>query len=235
MADREGRLEDRPKQIKIEVLPADDCDIESFLNMLQSKGFIFRYDRNGLKYIVVRNFKKHQNPHKKEPESQIPGPVREFPGPDREIPGLVSEIPAQAGLIPDSSFPTPDPNITALLTDVNQSVPTSLVNGNDKDASKEEREPSPEMLVDLWNRLAHPNFPRVKIMTETRRRHIRARLAAHPDKQFWIDTFNQINSSRFLRGEGPSRGVGGPWRADFDWIMNPSNLVKVLEGVYNGR
>jgi len=31
IADREGRLEDRPKRIKAEVLPYDECDMDNLL------------------------------------------------------------------------------------------------------------------------------------------------------------------------------------------------------------
>lgn len=74
MADREGRLEDRPKRIKIEVLPYDDCNINKFLIDLNDRGFIQRYTINNNKFIQIVNFKKHQNPHIKEAESTIPAP-----------------------------------------------------------------------------------------------------------------------------------------------------------------
>lgn len=74
VADREGRLEDRPRRVKAEVLPYDDCDIDELLNDLQAHGFITRYDINGVGYIQVLNFTKHQNPHVKETASTIPAP-----------------------------------------------------------------------------------------------------------------------------------------------------------------
>lgn len=74
VADREGRLEDRPKKIKAEVLPYDDCDIESLLNQLAEYGFVTRYKVNGVGYIQINNFNKHQNPHMKEVGSSIPAP-----------------------------------------------------------------------------------------------------------------------------------------------------------------
>ena len=43
IADREGRLEDRPKKIKAEILPYDNCDVDDLLNQLQNAGFIKRY------------------------------------------------------------------------------------------------------------------------------------------------------------------------------------------------
>ena len=38
LADRRGRLEDRPKRIKVECLPYDDCDVDALLWELHSAG-----------------------------------------------------------------------------------------------------------------------------------------------------------------------------------------------------
>lgn len=75
-ADREGRLEDRPKRIKAEVLPYDNCDIEGLLGQLASWGFILRYEVSGHRYIQITTWHKHQQPHVKEAESVIPAPVK---------------------------------------------------------------------------------------------------------------------------------------------------------------
>ena len=72
LADRRGRLEDRPARIKLQILPADDADVDGFLNELQNKGFILRYEAEGARYIQVLNFEKHQVPHLRETESVIP-------------------------------------------------------------------------------------------------------------------------------------------------------------------
>lgn len=74
LADRDGRLEDRPKKIKAEVLPYDEIDPNQLLNELQKHGFIVRYSAIDRQYIQVLNFKKHQNPHVNESASTIPAP-----------------------------------------------------------------------------------------------------------------------------------------------------------------
>jgi hypothetical protein len=74
LADRRGRLEDRPKRIKMELFPVDDVDIDTSLNQLQDHGFILRYCVGDGRYIQVLAFNKHQNPHKTERESTIPAP-----------------------------------------------------------------------------------------------------------------------------------------------------------------
>ena len=60
ISDCEGRMEDRPKRIKAQILPFDDCDVDGALQSLDDSGFIQRYEADGGKYIVVTNFRKHQ-------------------------------------------------------------------------------------------------------------------------------------------------------------------------------
>jgi hypothetical protein len=73
LADKAGRLEDRPLRIKAETFPyRDGIDINSYLTELVSLGFIDRYEANGLKIIEVVNFTKHQTPHSTEKVSELP-------------------------------------------------------------------------------------------------------------------------------------------------------------------
>jgi len=74
IADKLGRLEDKSKKIKILVLPYDNVDCDDLLSQLHKKGFILRYSVKDKNYIQIVNWAKHQNPHKNENESQIPGP-----------------------------------------------------------------------------------------------------------------------------------------------------------------
>lgn len=72
LADREGRLEDRVKRIKIELLPCDDYDVDAGLNRLAASGFISRYQVAGQAVIEIVNFQKHQSPHGSEKDSSLP-------------------------------------------------------------------------------------------------------------------------------------------------------------------
>ncbi len=74
IADREGRIEDRPRRIKAELLPYDDCDIDKLLDSLHEHGFIVRYKVGGKSYLEVNNFIKHQHIVGTEAESVIPSP-----------------------------------------------------------------------------------------------------------------------------------------------------------------
>ena len=119
LADRSGRLEDRPLRIKGEVFPyRDGLNVDAMLNWLESNGFIRRYTAQGKKCILVLEFVKHQNPHKNETESELPAPSDECTQPE-EI-GTVTEIIGSTradslssdSLIPDTPILNSVPNGT---------------------------------------------------------------------------------------------------------------------------
>jgi hypothetical protein len=103
LADRAGRLENRPKRIKAEVFPYDDADVVKLLFSIQNAGFIQCYEVEKVHLIQIVNWDKHQNPHHKENASVLPAP--EKLGKDATSPVLAVLIPDS--LIPDSGFPQP--------------------------------------------------------------------------------------------------------------------------------
>ncbi len=77
IADKEGRLEDRPQRIRAELFPYEDVDVAQLLTSLHERGFIERYRVSGNAYIQVVAFRVHQHPHPREMESVIPPmPIR---------------------------------------------------------------------------------------------------------------------------------------------------------------
>lgn len=76
-ADKEGRLEDRPKKLKNALFPADDVEVEQMLDGLAAYGFISRYERAGKKIIQIVKWAKHQNPHRREAPSALPAETDE--------------------------------------------------------------------------------------------------------------------------------------------------------------
>lgn len=104
LADREGRLLDRPAQIKWDVLPADDCDVNALLAELAMRGFIRRYTVDGTRYIEVTRFLAHQRPHYKEKAGIIPPPSDTTPVQKHDSTRSDSLIPDS--LIPDSLIPS---------------------------------------------------------------------------------------------------------------------------------
>lgn len=77
IADREGRLKDDPRRIRVETLPfydVTDAEVDSLLDSLGkgSDPFIYRYEVDGKKFIQVANWELHQSPHHKEVASILP-------------------------------------------------------------------------------------------------------------------------------------------------------------------
>lgn len=89
--------------------------------------------------------------------------------------------------------------------------------------------PTAEDLVNLWNETAHPSLPKVQILTEGRKRKAKARLVEHPEAVFWSDLVLKVNRSPLLTGQI------GKWRCSFDWILEPNNLAKIVEGNYDAE
>jgi len=120
LADRRGRLEDRPAKIHFDINPGRAYEGTSgALDWLAQNGFIARYEAAGTRYIQILAFEKHQNPHHKEPESVIPP----MPGADgscmNDEPGTegaclehasASDRADSGFLIPDSGFLIPPPS-----------------------------------------------------------------------------------------------------------------------------
>lgn len=72
LADREGRLENRPKKIKMSLFPADDINVSEQLSSISKYGFIELYNVDGTDVIQIKNFVKHQTPHGLEKDSELP-------------------------------------------------------------------------------------------------------------------------------------------------------------------
>jgi len=101
-ADRRGILEDRPKRLKAELLPYDDCDVDALLGQLYERGFIRRYEADGVRCIFIPNFGKHQNPHVKEQANTLPAPPE------------TGEHQASTGLAPDQHRASPADSLNPL-------------------------------------------------------------------------------------------------------------------------
>jgi hypothetical protein len=79
LADRRGRLEDRPKRLKADLLPYDDADVGALLDELVMQGLLVRYQSGDMRLIQIVSFETHQNCHVREPESAYPAPQEAVP------------------------------------------------------------------------------------------------------------------------------------------------------------
>ncbi len=152
IADREGRLEDRPKKIKMDVFPADEVAITEMISKLEQYSFVSRYEINGARYIQIANWSKHQNPHHTEKASEIPGidgeitvkePIKPKYSPKQDGGNLADSL-IPDSLIPDSLIPDsliPDSLIPdSLIPD--SLIPDSLIPDSVEQSRKRSDTPS---------------------------------------------------------------------------------------------
>lgn len=92
-----------------------------------------------------------------------------------------------------------------------------------------------QAIVDLFHEVL-AELPSVAMLNRDRQSKLQARWReseVHRDLGFWRDYFESVKASPFLMGKVPGRNGARPFRASFDWLICPSNFVKVVEGNYH--
>jgi hypothetical protein len=105
LADREGRIEDRPARIKKQALGYDNGNADEMLSELAKAGFIERYEVDGFKVIQILAFNKHQTPHIREAASELPSKEA---GTTKAVQSTNQGSAEHSPRSPDSPFPLPD-------------------------------------------------------------------------------------------------------------------------------
>lgn len=81
-------------------------------------------------------------------------------------------------------------------------------------------------VVDFFN---STSFGKVQKLTKARKKHITSRIKDYSYEGL-IAMFKRADKSRFLHGQNDRE-----WKADFDWLINPNNCIKVIEGKYDNK
>ncbi|SEJ55297.1 hypothetical protein [Frateuria terrea] len=240
VADREGRLEDRPKRIKADCLPYDECDCDALLGELAERGFIVRYTVSEARYIAIPEFAKHQNPHCKEQASSIPAPCMHgastVQATDKHGEGTEVAVLIPDSLIPDSlqelsNLPDGRLDVAANADDL-PSGDTDESKGA-KDAAQPASRCPLSQIVALYHELL-PMCRAVEKLTDARAGYIRQRWREDlPTLEAWRNYFTDVSRSPFLTGRAPGRDGKPPFVADLEWLTRPGNFAKVAEGRYH--
>lgn len=158
LADREGRLEDRPLRIHAEINPyRHQSSTVQALDWLCARHFIVRYRVNDIAYIWIPTFLDHQNPHVREPPSKLPAVEKA----DVNHGDVVAPVENGASLVQapvthksgpsDSGFPLPDSPFRIADSRTN---PSAASPPRARRARKVSREADPEWMLDF--KLAYP-------------------------------------------------------------------------------
>lgn len=83
-----------------------------------------------------------------------------------------------------------------------------------------------EEVIEVFN-MSCPDLPQVSKLTKDRQNLILKILETHSTQDIG-NAFKKVTESDYLSG----RKVGTTWKATFDWILIPSNFIKILEGNY---
>lgn len=117
----------------------------------------------------------------------------------------------------------------------NDTCNVTVTHGNatdiDKDIDKERdiyTSKDCQEIIDLYNGICK-SLPKCIKLSETRKRHIRARLKDGYGKGDFQKVFEKAEASDFLTGRAEK------WKAGFDWLINENNMIKVLEGNYDNK
>jgi len=169
LADREGRLEDRPKRIKGELFPFDSIEVDPLLQELERFKFIVRYESDGMKAIQILEFAKHQTPHYSEKDSVIKPPeLLESGGhEEHEIPEISGELQNQV-VIKGGSQPPESLNPDSLIPDCRIPASSNPDSEPPKASPRATRKCPPGFkLTEELKQWAKSRVPGVNIETET--------------------------------------------------------------------
>ena len=98
----------------------------------------------------------------------------------------------------------------------------------EKERDKESNRTDFQSVVDLFHSIC-VSFPRVRSLSDARKKAIKARLNTYTMDDFKT-AFENAEGSSFLKGSNDRN-----WTATFDWLIKDSNMAKVLEGNYADR
>ena len=237
LADRDGRMEDRPKRIAAQALPYDrSADVEAMLCNLHKSGFINRYEAGGVAVIQISAFLKHQTPHGTEKDGVLPDENGMFTvnsrgkngyatGDSSLINGDLTVKQQQANsaltvnppllntLIPDSLIPD------SLTTPIGvvvapQSVAATPASPKPKRSASGTRLPQDWFLPDTWGQWGLQKYPHfsVEIIRDEATKfanHWRSKTGKDATKLDWLATWQNWLMSDICQKAHPPESGGG--------------------------
>lgn len=88
---------------------------------------------------------------------------------------------------------------------------------------------TPAQIRELWNTTCIDASP-VRTITSTRFRAAKSR----GDLKALKECFDKVHASEFLSGRKGGYN-GRSFKADFDWVMKPTNFAKIMEGKFDNK
>lgn len=216
--DKNGVFLWKPRQLKLDILPFLDFNMDDSLALLCEAGFVSRMIHGENEYGVVLKFKEHQRITGKEAQEKP-----RFPSPEE-----LSE------------------NITEKTEGSNRGATGKQQGAQERERERERKgektcsfpagnEKSPscphEEIIFLYHSIL-TELPAVRVWGEENKKHLRARWREDKARQsldWWSAFFGEIKTFPFLMGEKKD------FQATLGWIVGPKNFSKILNGTYRER
>jgi hypothetical protein len=239
LADREGKLEDRPARIAAQALPYDrDADVDGMLAALAAAQLIDRYRVDGKAYLQIRNFDRDQNPHMREVASEIPDNPNLARNTTPSMPDNLGDAAAQSGQGPAPGEPGESPGLAP--GDPASAAP----------APKPSRQASLAAItddaIDAFNaKLARPHgaLPQVNkaVGREKRQQQVKRILSTAADicaqiyqsrditRKFWDDYFLEVDADDFKSGRTNGGAGHENWTPSFEYLTRAKTMIDVFD------
>lgn len=104
----------------------------------------------------------------------------------------------------------------------------TLEEDKDKEEDKNKNRIDYQQIADIYHTTC-PSYPTIKILSDSRKKAIKARLNTYTLEDFQT-LFEKAEASDFLKGNNSKN-----WSATFDWLIKDANMAKVLEGNYDNK
>lgn len=213
--------------LKSKVFPYDQIQIQQFekwMNELVINGFICLLSYKGERFIYLPNFTRHQVINKPNYEDlNIPKQLI-----DREKDNIHLSFTEQSR---NTTVSFTEQYVTKIEVEREEEYPP--YNPPQGEATppecNEDDKINYDALMDTFNKMFKGRLPKITVMTDKRKKAVKARASGH-GKEAIMAVFNNVSQSEFLLGHNNRN-----WSCDFDWIFKPTNFIKILEGNYNGK
>ncbi len=104
---------------------------------------------------------------------------------------------------------------------------TNVLNTNKPNTNTDMTPEKIQEIFDMYHDICK-SLPKVKLVTDKRKSTVKARLKKYGKEQI-REAFEKAERSKFLTGQVKD------FKASFDWILNESNLAKIIEGNYDDK
>jgi len=216
-ADDDGFFNANPRLIQAECCPLREpsVSIHDSLIHLSNIGYLqLGSGHDGRRYGHIVNFSTHQKINRPTP-SKINSLDIVWDDSVR-IHGTLTEY-----SLPEQGTGNREQGKEGIYTEPNGSVvKTEVLSSEDEDEI--------DIAFENWNITAETlGLPQAMKLTKRRRSQLRQRLKENGGLDGWNEALVAIQSSPFLLGQSASG-----WRADIDFLLQPSSFLKVIEGAY---